>query len=62
MEKVLSDITAVEAAIRNVETKMESATGEELVYYRQKEHDLRQEKHDLRQKEHALMTSSSGKH
>ena len=61
MEKVLADIQAVEASIKQVEDDSVAATNDaDKAYLRQKELALRQEKHDLRQKELALLNGASG--
>jgi hypothetical protein len=61
MEKLLADIEAVEASIKQVEGYLVAATTDAgKAYLRQKELALRQEKHDLRQKELALLNATSG--
>jgi hypothetical protein len=61
MEKVVSDIAAVEVAIAGVEDKLkyEAISKEDKEYWRQEKHDLRQEKLALRQKELALINSQA---
>ena len=60
MEKVESDIAAVEAAISQAEEKLTGLLSEnDEAYWRQEKLALRQEKHDLRQKELALINSQA---